>query len=166
MFHPFEPFSAECLDKLISLNKIYVVTQTYTRAPQFPGTDKINLLFSDYDDPGLAKIHFNALKNDKYAAIVTLSNPVHIKRIKEIINVDSNYQCWWCIVKNVTALKKEIDKNYKDNLRKYILKHTTWSIGASEFINPTIQVIFGEIFISIKRGNQVLRVKFDQIENP
>lgn len=166
MFQPFEPFLPGYLEKLVSLKKIYLVTQTYTRAPEFTEPGKNNLLFSDYDDPGLAKIHFNALKNDKYASIVNLTITAHHKKLKEIISIDSNYQCWWCVVKNVSALKKEIDKNYKDNLRRYILEHTTWSIGASESINPTVQVIFGEIFISIKRGSQVLRVKFEQIENP
>lgn len=45
------------------------------------------------------------------------------------------------------------------------MKNTTWRIGGDETIRPQLSVIFGELFIFLKRGAQVLRVKFEDIEN-
>lgn len=165
MFHPFEQLTLASLEKLIKLNKIYLVSQTYKRSPIYFNPGKINLLFSDYDDPGLAKIHLNAVAKDKYAAVINLKNPVHLKKMRDILVHESGYQSWWCIVKDAVELKKKIDVQYKSKIRKYIEEHTTWRVGASEVIKPTVQVIFGELFVSIKRGSQVLRVKFEQLEN-
>ena len=44
------------------------------------------------------------------------------------------------------------------------MKNTTWRIGGEETIRPQLSVIFGEIFIFLKRGAQELRVKFEEIE--
>jgi hypothetical protein len=57
-----------------------------------------------------------------------------------------------------------MDLKYKDNIRRYIMKNTSWRISANEAIRPSLQVIYGELFIILKRGSQTLRVKFEDIE--
>ena len=57
-----------------------------------------------------------------------------------------------------------MDLKYKDHMRRYLMKNTTWRIDSSEAIRPSLQVIYGELFIILKRGNQTLRVKFEEIE--
>ncbi len=55
------------------MKKFYLVSQTYTRGfDHFTEEHKADILVTDYDDPGLAKIHFNAVPHDKYAAIIDL----------------------------------------------------------------------------------------------
>ena len=44
------------------------------------------------------------------------------------------------------------------------MKNTNWRISANEAIRPSLQVIYGELFIVLKRGSQTLRVKFEEIE--
>ena len=101
MFQPFELLKPEYIDRLIRMDKIYLVSQSYDKA---------------FD------------------------------------------------VKSIDDLKKRLDLKYKDNMRRYLIKNTTWRIDASEAIRPSMQVIYGELFIILKRGNQTLRVKSEDIE--
>jgi hypothetical protein len=59
------------------------VSQTYYRVREMekdPACCRVNLLFSDYMELGEAKLHVNAVKKDRYAAIVDLENPSHLKK--------------------------------------------------------------------------------------
>lgn len=146
------------------MDKKYLVSQTYDKAFDHFEETKTDILLTDYDQLGLAQIHYSAVKNDKYASIIDLTNPKHKAKILEMLHPDSGYRLYWAIVKSIDEVKKRMDLKYKNNIRRYIMKQTTWRIDASEVIRPSLQVIYGELFIILKRGNQTLRVKFDDIE--
>ena len=153
------------INRLISLKKIYLVSQSYHRAANhFTRTDKVNILLTDYDDAALANIHLAAIKQDKYAAIIDLSNRKHLLKIQEMLSEDSKYNVYWSIVKDLEAVKKSVDLQYKERIHRYVLKETSWRIGGNDTISPQLQVIFGELFVILKRGSQELRVKFEDIE--
>jgi hypothetical protein len=164
MFQPFEKFRPEYIERLIRMNKIYLVSQSYDRAFDHFEDPKQNILFSDYDQLGLAQIHYSAVKNDKYASLINLTNPKHKSKVSEMLYDDSNYHVYWAIVKSIDEVKKRMNLKYTDNIRRYIQKNTTWRIGSDEVVKPSLQVVYGELFIILKRGNQTLRVKFDDIE--
>ena len=141
------------------------MSQTYTRAvDHFSGNEKIGLLFSDYDAEGQAQIHLNAVRHDQYAAIIDLRKPGHYKKITGMLAAESSYQPFWAVVKSTANLEKSINAHYKDNMRAYISQHTTWRIGGGETIKPSVAVIFGEVFITLKYGGQTLKIKFSDIE--
>lgn len=165
MFQPFERFKPEYISRLIRMDKKFLVSQSYDKAVDHFEETKTDILLTDYDQLGLAQIHFSAVKKDKYASIIDLTNPKHKARILEMMHPDSGYRLFWAIVKSVDEVKKRLDLKYKDNMRRYLMKHTTWRIDASEAIRPSLQVIYGELFIILKRGSQTLRVKFEEIEN-
>lgn len=164
MFQPFERFKWEYINGLIKLNKIYLVTQSYKQAFDHFEEAKIDLLFSDYDDKGLAQIHYSAVKNDKYASIINLTNAKHKDKLKEMLSNESKYHVYWAIVKDIKEIKKRVDLKYKNNIRRWITVNTDWRVGADEIIKPALQVIFGDLFIILKRGSQTRRVKFEEIE--
>ena len=165
MLQPFEPLKLIYLQKLIQLKKYYLVSQTYNRATEnFFDQQKISLLFSDYDAEGQAQIHLNAVRHDKYAAILDLRKPDHYKKIVEMMQADSKYLPYWAVVKRTADLEKQINMHYKDNMKAYIRQHTTWRIGGDETIRPAIAVIFGELFITLKYAGQTLKIKFSDIE--
>lgn len=164
MFQPFELFRYEYIDRLIRMDKKYLVSQTYEKAFDHFEEIKTDILLTDYDQPGLAQIHLSAVKKDKYASIIDLTNAKHKEKIVEMLHPESGYRLFWAIVKSVAEVKKRMDLKYKDNIRRYVMKHTTWRIDANEAIRPSLQVIYGELFIILKRGSQTLRVKFDEIE--
>jgi len=165
MLQPFELLTPQFVARLIPLKKIYLVTQSYKRGlDHFADKPKMGILVTDYDDEGLARIHFSAIKGDQFACVLNLTNATHFAKIKELLDERSPYIIYWAIVKGLDALKQIIGLKYKDNLRRYIATKTTWRIGAEESIRPQLQVIFGELFVILKRSNQEIRVKFEDIE--
>ena len=165
MLQPFEKFDVNYITRLIEMKKIYLVSQTYNRAlDHFAAVPKTDILLTDYDDAGLAKIHLNAIKHDKYASIIDLTNEKHKEKIKSMLAPASTYVLYWNVVRDVKQMQERLNNRYKDNMRRYIAKSTNWRIGADERITPSFEVTFGELFITMKRGSQTLRVKFDEIE--
>ena len=165
MFLPFEIMRIEYINQLIRLKKIYLVAQSYNMGEDpFEHTDKIGLIVSDYDDPGLAKIHLAAVKQDKYASIINLSNEIHQAKITEMLLPDSAYAVYWAIVKDAEQFKRKVDAQFSDHIRRYIAKNTNWSIGGSATLRPQLQVIFGELFVILKYGSHELRIKFTDVE--
>lgn len=164
MFQPFELFRPEYIDRLIKMDKIYLVSQTYLKAFDHFEETKTDILLTDYDQLGLAQIHYSAVKKDEYASIIDLTNPKHKEKILQMFHAESGYRLFWAIVKSIEEVKKRLDLKYKDNIRRYIMKQTAWRIDASESISAGLQIIYGELFIILKRGSQTLRVKFEDIE--
>ena len=166
MLQPFEEFKPLYIPKLVSLGKKYLVSQTYTRATNhFSEEKKINLLISDYDDMGLAKVHLNAIKHDKFSAILSLDKAAHKNKLVELMNTNSKYRVFWAIVKSGKELEDRVNTKYRDHMRKYIMLHTNWRIDRNNSIRPTIQVTFGELYIILKHGSQTLHIKFEEIES-
>ena len=165
MLQPFEPFRPMFIGKLIQLKARYLVSQTYTRAADhFGAPGKTMILLSDYDHPGSAKMHFNAVKHDRYAAILDLENERHKKKLTEMLSAGSKYLLFWSVVKSKKQLEHRINAQYRDNMRRYIERHTNWRIGRDLGIRPSVEVTFGELFIILKYSGQTIRLKFEEIE--
>lgn len=165
MFQPFEKFKPEYIPRLLNLNKRYLVSQTYTNSfNHFEEVHKTDILLSDYDEIGQAELHKKAVRNDKYASIIDLKNEKHIETLNKMLGSDSQYTVYWAIVKSATEVKKRLDMKYKDNIRRYLANNTNWRIGAGETVSTSLEVVFGQLHLTIKRGSQTIRVKFDDIE--
>lgn len=165
MFQPFEKFNQANVNGLIRLKKFWLVSQTYQRGfDPFEDSDRIPILLSDYEDVGLARIHYNAVKSDKYAAIVQLQRQDHMNKLFEMLSSSSQYDLFWSIVKDAKTTEKVMNSKYASHIRRFILKNSNWNIGAEETIIPKLEVTFGELFIILKRGSQRIRVKFEEIE--
>ncbi len=165
MFHIFDKMRIEMLPRFVSLGKVYVVAQQYHQYhDHFSDEQKTSLLLSTYDDPGLARLHLSALTKDKYAAIINLKNAKHLKKLEEMLEPESKYHVFWAAVADPAEVKKRMERKYKDAVRRYILKETNWKVGGAEKITPDVQLIFGELFVIIKRGREILKIKFDELE--
>src|SRR3954469_21598779 len=107
MVQPFERFKSIYIDRLIQMKKFYLVSQTYTRGfGHYDEHNKTNILVTDYDDPGLAKIHFNAVLHDKFAAVIDLRNEKHKGKIMEMLEPNSTYTLYWSIVKDAKEMEQ------------------------------------------------------------
>lgn len=165
MLQPFELFKTTVIQQLRKLKRTYLVTQTYGRA-QNPMINEVRtpLLITDYDTLGQARIHKNAIKHDKYAAILDLENEGHREKLIEMLGSNSKYTLYWSVVRDAAALKRMIDQRYKDNMRRYIERNTNWRIDRDVTIRPNVEVTFGELFITLKYAGQQIRLKFEEIE--
>ena len=164
MFQPFERFKPVYLQRILKLGKKYLVSQSYSRAfdhlQEYPA---IAILVTDYDDLNYAQVHCNAIKSDQYAAIIHLGDELHKKKLVEMME-GNRYTLYWAVVSSTKSLQERLNTRFKDHVRRYIQKNTTWRISGESKINPKFEVIFGELFIIIKYGSQVVRVKFEEIE--
>ncbi len=164
---PFEDFKPIYLSRLMRLGRRWLVSQSYDRGREnLPDAvdSRISLLFSDYAEAGEARLHLNAVKKDRYAAIIDLENPAHLKKIQEMLSAGSDYRLFFAVVRSAKELENQINKHYKEKLKKYIENQTNWRISRDAVVKPTIQLSFGEIFIILKHGNQRIRIKFGDIE--
>ena len=165
MLQPFILFEKKYIPGLRNLHKRYLVTQTYLRTDSNTGGEmKTPLLLTDYNDLGQARIHSNAVKHDPYASIIDLEKPAHLSKFSDMLGVESKYLIYWAVVRDAAALKKLVDTKYKENIRRYLEKNTNWRINRNATLYPSLEVTFGELFLTLKYGSQRLRLKFEEIE--
>ncbi len=165
MLQPFMQMQQAFIDKMVSLQKVYLVTQTYNRHfDHFNEQHKQGILISDYDDAGLAKIHFNAVSHDKYAAMLDLRKPAHYQKIQAMMKGDQ-YILYWCIVKSAAELKLRLDAAYKGKIRTWVEQNTSWNIKASDRVLTQFEVRFGELFLILKWRTQKASLNFEAIES-
>jgi hypothetical protein len=167
MLQPFEEFKPSYISRLLELGRRYLVSQTYCRVKEMdtdPLQSSVNLLFSDYAELGEAKLHVNAVKKDRYAAIIDLKNPAHQGKIRDMLMAGSGYRIYFAVVRSAKELENLVNKKYKDKLKQYVDKQTNWRISRDTIVKPTIQLSFGELYIILKHGNQHIRIKFEEIE--
>lgn len=164
MLQPFELLQKQFIPKFKQMKLVYLVSQYYRRGYNyFADVKSTPVVMTTYDNLGLAKTHLNAVKEDKYAAIIDLTNPEHEQKVLDMIT-GAQYAIYWSVVKSTTELERRINGKYKDNMRRYIEKHTNWKISRDATVNPKIQLVFGELYLTLKFRSQEIRVKFEEIE--
>jgi hypothetical protein len=165
MLQPFLPLKSIYLKRLVSLGKRYLVVQSYARAFNPLSQDKRQgLVVTDYDSIGQAKIHLNAIKTDQYAAILYLDNETHSRKINELISPGSDFQVFWGVVFKADELQKKLTLGYKEHIKRYISTNTNWKISRDIGVQPKFKIIYAELFIILKYGNETLQIKFLEIE--
>jgi hypothetical protein len=164
MLQPFVPLRKIFVDKLISLQKYYLVSQSYQRHfDHFEETYKPGILFTDYDAAGHANMHLNTVKHDPYAAILDLRNQNHYQKIITLIEEDK-YRLFWAVVAKADDLKKRLDAGYKEKIRSWIQKNTIWKIGGSDQVTTACEVRWGELFLVLRWRTEQVSIKFEEIE--
>ena len=165
MFQPFLEFKELYIDRLKSLNKKILVTQSYRRyVDDLSEVPKTRILVTDYDNRGLANIHLKAVSHDKYGAIVLLDADKHLQQFLQLLQPGSHYKVFWSVVNNLKEMEERLKKKYSKHLMRYVAKTTDWHIARDENLIVSFQVTYGELYIIIRRKTQTIRVKFDEIE--
>ena len=165
MLQPFEFFKPHYIDRLLQLKKRWLVSQSYARAVHHVNEGvREPILLSDYDDPGLAKVHLNAIKHDRYAALLDLERLSHKQKLTDMLAPGSKYTLYWSVVRSAKEIETRINTRWKEKMRRYIDTKTNWQIDRNTVVRPAIEVIFGELFIVFTYGSQRLRIKFEEIE--
>ena len=165
MFNPFEKLNSRIIQAFGREGKSFLVSQTFNRGlDPFRDEDKICLLFSHYGNISHARIHLSALTGDKYAAIIDLEKEEHRNKIIEMMRIDSKYVLYSSLIKSQKEVEQRMNKKYRDNLRRYINKNTSWRIPADEILNPQLDIAFGDLFIILKFRKQQIRFKLDELD--
>jgi hypothetical protein len=167
MLQPFEDFKPFYINRLVKLGRRYLVSQTYYRNENRvsdPDNSRTNLLLSDYVELGQARLHLNAVREDRYAAIIDLYHLGHLEKIGAMLLPGSGYRLFFAVVRSAKELEGFINKKYKDKLKRYVDTQTDWRIAHNTIVKPTVQLSFGELFLILRHGRQQIRIKFEEIE--
>lgn len=164
MFNPHERFQPRFINAFLNAKKYYLVAQTFKRGADIFNEDKECILLTHYDDKGLAIIHKNALTNDRFASIIDLQNTAHFDKLKMMLQPDSKYVVFSSLIPDPAPVEANMQKLFKQNMRRYIDTKTNWRIPANYTVDSKLELIFGELFVNLKFGSQSVRVKLDEIE--
>ncbi|RYY57217.1 MAG: hypothetical protein EOO09_03510 [Chitinophagaceae bacterium] len=164
MLNPYVKFQQVMIGGLRKMNRRYIVTQLNVHVTTAFGDDAtVPILLSDYDDLGLAKIHFNAL-NDRYRAIMDLEKPAHRHKLDEMLLPDSKYRLYAAFTDDIKRLEKRLNDRYSKSIRNYVAQHTTWRVGADRTLTPKLQLVFGDLFVILKYSGQEIRFKLADLD--
>lgn len=162
MFNPFSTFREKFIPTFRKVKKRFLVSQTFTRDKQ---DGKTCLIFTHYDDKGLAQIHFNAVSFDKFASIIDLENEAHREKLLTILGPQSSYIIYSSLTIDPKEVKKTVDSLFKEKVHRFINKNTDWRISRDHTVKPKLEITFGELYVVLKYGSQTIRVKLEEIEN-
>ncbi|RYY60164.1 MAG: hypothetical protein EOO05_10820 [Chitinophagaceae bacterium] len=164
MLNPYVKFQLKMIPGLREMNRRYLVSQQNVHATHAFGDDaSVAILLSDYDDLGLARIHFNAL-TDQYRAIIDLEREVHRKKLLEMLEPGSKYRVFAAFTDDIKKLEKRLNDRYSKSIRNYVAQHTKWRVGADRTITPKLQLVFGELFVILKYSGQEIRFKLADLD--
>lgn len=165
MLNPFAIFELRFIPALRKIHKRFLVSQSFYRdrsCSNYP--DKKYILFTSYQDEGLARIHYKAIVEDQFAAIVDLDKPEHRSRVEEMIADHEKFVLYSSYVKDPAIIKKALDKELKIKIQSYVAKNTDWKIRREQTIRPEVELSFGELYVVMKYGSEKVRVKLEEIE--
>ena len=115
----------ESIDELRQSGERYLVSQTFRPGINMFMADKLVVMFCQYSDPGFAEKHLQAVRADRYAAIIDLEGEKHLAKVQEMLAPESPYLVFSNLVRGSQALEELLDKHYASRLRCYIDQHTT-----------------------------------------
>lgn len=165
MFNPFLPFEHRFINAYRKKGERYLVSQIYKQAVEhFAEQSKIPILFSAYSELNKANIHLQAVKTDKYAAILDLEKDVHRTKLTEMLHPASTYQIFSDIVISRKNVEERLNKKYENNIRRYINNNTRWKIGSDKTIVPRFEIQFGNFFVILSYYNETIKIKLEELE--
>jgi hypothetical protein len=165
-FQPYPRLEDKYLPEFQKNGKRYFVSQSYPQGQvkRFD-QEKTPLVFTLYGSLVDANVHFDAVRKDKYAAIIDLAKPAHMVKVKEMLQQNSKYDVYISMVWKNEETAAYIKKQYSTNVVRYVSKSTSWRIPRTEEVEFALKIIFGEPFLEIKWRNNTLQVRFQEIEN-
>lgn len=165
-FQPYPKLEEKYLPEFLKKGKKYFVSLSYP-----PGEvrrfekEKTPLVFTLYGSLVDANVHFDAVRKDKYAAVIDLEKPAHLEKVKSMLQQDSKFDVYISMVWKNAETAAYIKKQYSTNVVRYVSKSTSWRIPRVEEVQFELKIIFGEPFLEIKWRNNTLQVRFEYIEN-
>lgn len=164
-FIPFEKLSPQLIAAFRSKGKRWLVSQSLQLTVSDPLLlSKVMLLMTHYDDKGLAFVHLKTVADDRYASVIDLEREVHRKQIDNILWPDSKYIVFSALIRNRDRVEKQATELYKEKYWRFIQQHSKAGISPTKNLRPSLQLIFGELFVVLKYGAETLRTRLSEIE--
>lgn len=163
MHNPFILFDKRLLEQHIRMGHAYYVRQTYPR-----GMDARNpilkaaFLVSHYTDESLAKIHFAALGKDGNRFLYRLSHAEHYKKLETAAMQPAGY----AVYAPILATKEwRPPITLQGKIKKYLDAQLLMKPKKNESIRTELFLQFGELFITLKLAQELVKLPLSVIEN-
>lgn len=164
-FNPFEKLTPAIVAAFREKGKRWLVSQTMDLTVSgATGEAKVFLLMSHYGDQGMATVHLKAVKEDRFASLIDLEREVHLKQLEKILEPGSRYVVFSSLIRSRERMEKMASDLYKEKYWRFIQQHAKSGINPNTSVRPSIQLIFGEVYIILKYGAETLRTKLSDIE--
>jgi len=164
-FIPFEKLTHSLISSFRKKGKRWLVSQTLKLNISDPVLlSKTLILITHYEDKGLATVHHKAVLEDKYASVIDLERETHRKQIDSILSQDSKYILFSALIRNRERVEKQATEMYKEKYWRFIQQHSQSGVSPTKSLRPSLQLIFGELFVVLKYGSETLRTKLSEIE--
>ena len=164
-FIPFEKLTHSLISSFRKKGKRWLVSQTLQLNISDPELlSKTLLLMTHYEDKGLALVHHKAVVEDKYASVIDLERDIHRRQLDNILSHDSRYLVFSALIRNREIVEKKATEMYKEKYWRFIQQHSQSGISPTKSLRPSLQLIFGELFVVLKYGAETLRTKLADIE--
>ena len=164
-FIPFEKLTHSLISSFRKKGKRWVVSQTLKlNISDLVLLSKTLILITHYEDKGLATVHHKAVLEDKYASVIDLERETHRKQIDSILSQDSKYILFSALIRNRERVEKQATEMYKEKYWRFIQEHSQSGVSPTKSLRPSLQLIFGELFVVLKYGSETLRTKLSEIE--
>src|SRR5678815_1503871 len=152
-FIPFEKLTHSLISSFRKKGKRWLVSQTLKLNINDPMLlSKTLILVTHYEDKGLATVHHKAVLEDKYASVIDLERPTHRKQIDNILSQDSKYILFSALIRNRESVEKQATEMYKEKYWRFIQQHSQSGGSPTKSLRPSLQLIFGELFVVLKYG--------------
>jgi hypothetical protein len=164
-FIPFEKLTHALIHAFMKKGKRWLVSQTLRLTVTDPELlTKTLILTTHYDDKGLAWVHHQAVMDDRYASMIDLEREIHRKQLDDILTNESKYILFSSLIRNRERVEKQVTELYKEKYWRYLQQHSKAGISSTKSLRPSLQLIFGELFVVLKYGAETLRTKLSDIE--
>ena len=164
-FIPFEKLTHALIHAFRKKGKRWLVSQTLQLTVNDPELlTKTLILTTHYDDKGLAWVHHQAVMGDRYASMIDLEREIHRKQLDNILTQESKYILFSSLIRSRERVEKQATELYKEKYWRYLQQHSKAGISPSKSLRPSLQLIFGELFVVLKYGAETLRTKLSDIE--
>lgn len=164
-FLPFEKLSHALIAAFRKKGKRWLVSQTLQLNINDPVLlSKTLILTTHYDDKGMAFVHHKAVLQDRFASVIDLEKEVHRKQLDTILSHDSKYIVFSSLIRNRERVEKQVTEMYKEKYWRFIREHSRAGISPTKSLRPSLQLIFGELFVVLRYGAETLRTRLSDIE--
>ena len=165
MFNPLEKFDQGLIEGFRRKGIRYLVAQSYQAGTdEFFAPEKTPILLSHYVNSGLAFTHFQSLGDDRYKALIDLENETHRRKMAQILAPDSRYLAYSSLMGDPKGVERRANQKYRKQVRRYIMQNTSWTLEPFEKIKPHLQLVHGELFISIQRMGERIHLPLRELE--
>ncbi len=163
MHNPFILFDKRLLEQHIRMGHAYYVRQTFPRGMDAGNpTLKAAFLVSHYADESLSKIHFAALAKDGNRFLYRLSNAEHYKKLETAATQPSGYSVYAPIL----ATKEwRPPITLQGKIKRYLDAQLYLKPKKNESIRTELFLQFGELFITLKFAQELVKLPLSVIEN-